>query len=325
MDELIRKYYQGELTPEERINLLRKAKSDEELKGKLISFQNLQALLEVAPLPSDREIAKKNLEAFICNRKNGSRRQVIRRILQYAAMAACLIGATWLFAVHHFSANGEKVATLNTLYVPAGQRVSFTLADGTLVWLNAQTKLTYPVEFSADERHVHIEGEAYFEVAKDKKKPFVVSSKDADIKVLGTTFNISAYPEEPFSRISLQEGSLLVYNPQSSSEGIKLKPNEEVTIEGNRMKVSAIKDNNYSLWKDGVYCFEDELFGNVLKKLEIYYDVSIEVKEPSMLQWRYTVKFRQRDGIHEILRLMQRIHQFTIIKDDENNHIVIKK
>jgi ferric-dicitrate binding protein FerR (iron transport regulator) len=101
-----------------------------------------------------------------------------------------------------------------------------------------------------------------------------------------------------------------------------LKKYEEVVVQDGRMSVFPATPT-VALWKDGIYSFEDEPFGNILKKLELYYDVTIEVKEPAMLQWRYTVKFRQRDGIDEIFRLLQRIRPFRLMKDGENNRIII--
>ena len=209
--------------------------------------------------------------------------------------------------------------------MPAGQRVSFTLEDGTLVWLNAQSKLSYPAEFSDKERHVKIEGEAFFEVAKNIDKPFIVSTSRADIKVLGTTFNVCDYPDEPSSRISLIEGKINVYDRENTEKTTELNRNEELTIIDNTINVSAIRDKNYFLWREGIYSFENERFEFILKKLELYYDVGITVKNKEMLDWRYTVKFRQRDGIDEIMRLLQRIHRFNVIKDEEKNTITISK
>jgi ferric-dicitrate binding protein FerR (iron transport regulator) len=325
MDEQVGKYYQGELTPQERVDLLRKAESDEQLKEAFIRHLSLQALLDLVPQAGDRFQAQVSYAKFIKDDKRRISRKRFTQILSYAAMAACLIGVTWLLAGQYFSTGETGSGKFNTLFVPAGQGMRFTLEDGTIVWLNAQTRLTYPTEFSAKERHVTVEGEAYFEVTRDASRPFIVSTGDVDIKVLGTTFNIYNYPAEPYSRISLIEGSLAVYNPKKPSKYIKLKPQEEITVRGNQMTVAKIKDNNYFLWKEGIYSFNNELFENILKKLELYYDITIEVNDPAMLQWRYTVKFRQRDGIDEIFRLMQQIHKFTIVRDEENNRLIIRK
>jgi ferric-dicitrate binding protein FerR (iron transport regulator) len=324
MDERVQKYFEGELPLMEHVALLREAETNGELKEALIRQQHLRALTGLAARLDDEGRALKGYAAFSNKTRQKVRRTQIRRILTYAFAAACLVGFTWIAASRYFSLEIEMEEKYNTLHVPAGQRLSFTLEDGTLVWLNAQSRLTYPVTFRDEERRVSIEGEAFFEVARDAERPFIVSSGRVDMKVLGTTFNVCSYPDEPYSRISLLEGSLLVYDPQDPLKAVRLKKFEEVVVQNGRMSVFPVTAN-VALWKDGIYSFEDEPFGNILKKLELYYDITIEVKEPSMLQWRYTVKFRQRDGIDEILRLLQRIHPFRLVKDGENNCITIRK
>jgi ferric-dicitrate binding protein FerR (iron transport regulator) len=324
MDERVQKYFEGELPLRERVVLLREAETNGALKEALIRRQQLQALTGLAAGPGDEGKALEDYTTFCNKARRTARRTQLRRIFVRVLVAACLVGLTWVAGWRYFSPETEIriEEKYNSLYVPAGQRLNFTLEDGTLVWLNAQSRLTYPVAFQGKERRVRVEGEAFFEVAKDTERPFIVSSERVDMKVLGTTFNVYSYPDEPYSRISLLEGSLLVYDPQDPSKAVRLKKFEEVVVQDGRMSVFPATAN-VALWKEGIYSFEDEPFGNILKKLELYYDITIEVKEPSMLQWRYTVKFRQRDGIDEIFRLLRRIHPFRLVKDSENNRITI--
>jgi ferric-dicitrate binding protein FerR (iron transport regulator) len=321
MDELTGKYMNGSLSREEKIELLRQAENDTQLRTELVRCKNLNAMTALKQRSDDSDCSRGRYHQFIRDRKRKSTIVKAGRILSYAATAACLAGLVWLLAGIYHSSENDSVEKFNTLYVPAGQRVNFTLEDGTNVWLNAQTKLTYPVAFRKNERNVAVEGEAWFEVAKDSDRPFIVSSKDFRIKVLGTTFNVYSYPEENTARISLMEGSLAVYN----RDVVTLKPLEEVTLEGDRMTVGNIADRNYFLWTKGIYSFENERFENIVKKLELYYDINIDIEDIAMREWRYTVKFRQRDGIDEILRLMQRIHKFKITKNEEKNCIKITK
>ena len=99
---------------------------------------------------------------------------------------------------------------MNTLYTPAGQRAQLILQDGTEVWLNAKSKLIYPARFTGEKRQVEVEGEAFFKVAKDPSRPFIVSTHDVDMKVLGTQFNVYSYPETGYVQTSLLEGSVCV-------------------------------------------------------------------------------------------------------------------
>jgi ferric-dicitrate binding protein FerR (iron transport regulator) len=169
-----------------------------------------------------------------------------------------------------------------------------------------------------------LEGEAFFEVAKDAERPFIVMSQGVEMKVLGTQFNVHSYPEEHLIQTSLIEGGLKVYFSREEARAITLKPNEQVIIQANQMQVGPIPHLDYFWWKKGIYSFHNELLGNVLKKLELYYDVKIIVKDPSISDWSYTGKFRHRDGIDEILRLICKIHKFAIEKDEENNIITLK-
>ncbi|MDR2147555.1 MAG: FecR domain-containing protein [Tannerella sp.] len=319
MDELIKKYGEGSLSQEEKLELLRKSENDAALKTELARYKNLNAIMNLKRQEGDLTHARESYRQFMNGRKSGT--VSLRQILSYAAVAACLIGFTWFLSGIYHQSKSDSAEKFNTLYVPAGQRVNFTLEDGTSVWLNAQTKLTYPVEFKGNKRHVQVEGEAYFEVAKNPEKPFIVSSKGFNIKVLGTTFNIYSYPGEKLSRVSLIEGRVTVDN----KDVVTLKPQEEVTIEGDKMTVAPIADRNYFLWTEGIYSFNNERFENIVKKLELYYDINIHIENVAMREWRYTVKFRQRDGIDEILQLMQRIHRFEIQKDEDNNRIKITK
>jgi ferric-dicitrate binding protein FerR (iron transport regulator) len=287
----------------------------------------LRALLSLASLPDDLQRARSSYKQFMFEHKKMVVRLFALKALRYAALIACIVVGTWTAAGIYFSKGKDVTAQtlLNTLYVPAGQRVSLTLQDGTVVWLNAQTTLTYPTVFSENERRVAIEGEAFFDVAKDAKKPFVVTSGGIDMKVLGTVFNVYNYPHEKESRVSLMEGSLQVSMLGNTAKGFILKPNEEVVIRNGKMDLVPISNQDYFLWKDGIYSFEGETLENIMKTLELYYDVKIEIKDPAMLKWRYTVKFRQRDGFQEILRLMQRVHQFRIAMDEQNNRVTISK
>lgn len=324
MDEQIKKYFQGELDAAERLKLLRQVESDDKLKKQFIESKNMYALLSLTPEADDK---KANQDGYI--RFNAKiRTKKIRRMLFHAASCAAIamlliLSTYWVTANHHSTMH--PVIADNTLYVPAGQRVKLTLQDGTDVWLNSQTTFIYPAVFSDKERRVFVEGEAFFDVAKNARNPFIVSSRGIDMKVLGTKFNVHSYPGEKEIQTSLIEGSLHVYFSQPDKKGVILKPNEQVIIKNGTMKIGSIPHYDHFLWRDGIYSFENELLIDILKKLELYYDVKIEVKDPSIFKWEYTGKFRQRDGIDEILRMIQRIHKFNIEKNEENNIITLSK
>jgi len=245
-------------------------------------------------------------------------------MLQYAAISLLLIASTFFWTRALFT-QATGMQELNTLYVPAGQRAQLTLHDGTRVWLNAQSTLTYPARFTGKRREVTVEGEAYFDVAENRKRPFVVTTQQLSMEVLGTEFNVYSYPGVDRIKIDLLEGSLAVHSKLSPDVNVTLKPNEQVIVKGEKMFIGEIRDSDYFLWKEGVYAFENERLLDIIEKLQLYYDVTIIVKDPTIFNVRYTGKFRQRDGIDEILKIIQKIQKFHIEKNSETNTITLTK
>lgn len=145
------------------------------------------------------------------------------------------------------------------------------------------------------------------------------------MEVLGTQFNVYSYPGAGYIQTKLIEGSLRVYQADNKNSSIILKPDEQVTIRGNNMTVGHINNPDHMLWRNGIYSFNNERLIVILEKLQLYYDVKIVVEDPEIFNVRYTGKFRQRDGIDEILRILQKIQPFKIMRDRENNIITLTK
>lgn len=175
--------------------------------------------------------------------------------------------------------------TYNTVNTPKGGEYRLVLPDGTKVWLNAASSLRYPVQFSGKERLVDLTGEAYFEVSHVKKRdgrvPFVVRTAQQEVEVLGTHFNIKAYPEEAATKTTLLEGSVRVslngahYQPSVSSI---LKPNQQATIAKGSQHISlaTVDPINAVAWKDGNFAFHDNTIVEVMNTIARWYDVEVE-------------------------------------------------
>lgn len=320
---MLHKYFQGELGAQERLALLRELESDHALRQQFIEVKNIYSFASLIKKQDDSTISHKSYNSFIHKRKNHRLINFAVKTASLAAAVATLIVSTYYFTLNHIQpSNGEEMLSL---HVPAGQRLKFTLQDGTSVWLNSRSTLYYPVTFAKDQRRVSVEGEAFFDVAHDAECPFIVTSNDVEMKVLGTTFNVSNYPETGVITTSLLEGSLMVYCEIDESAKVVLKPSEQVTIEDGKMKVEDIPDAGYFLWTEGIYSFYNEPLDNILRKLELYFDVKIIVEDPTIYTWEYTGKFRQSDGIDEILRIINKIHKFKIREDKENNRIILSR
>lgn len=323
MQDQIIKYFLGELDEEATMELFDAMQQDEELKQEFVELQNLHALSQLTQQAADEVEATRGYRRFLQRVKTKQQRHLIHSIYKYAAIAILLIGSTFFFTKMFYGVGGA--VEMNSLHVPAGQRAQLTLQDGSVVWLNAQSTLKYPSTFNGKQRRVEVIGEAYFDVAHDKKKPFIVSTQDVEMLVLGTEFNVYSYPATGYVQTDLIDGALKVYSTVHENLCVVLKPNEQATLRDGKMYKGQSIYDDYFLWKDGIYAFDNEKLIDILEKLQLYYDLKIVVEDPEIFNAYYTGKFRQRDGIDEILKVLQKIHPFEIVKDKENNIITLKK
>ena len=169
---------------------------------------------------------------------------------------------------------------LNEVKVPYGTKTKLELSDGTIVWLNAGSRLAFPSEFKGSNRTVHLEGEGYFEVAHDKSAPFFVKTKKMTVRVLGTKFNVSAYSSDKVVETVLIEGSVSLKTQEGLwSKNLVMEPSQKATFNLEHNEVEVAYESNvekYISWKDGVFQFSNEDLSRVLRKIERYYNVDIK-------------------------------------------------
>lgn len=325
MDERLIKYYHGELDKAEEEALLAEAYRTPSLKSRMIEYQHLHSLIELRKDAADFSLGKMKYQEFKWLVARRRRRFALQRWGRYAALFILAVLSSGMVAFYYFSHSSRAafIARPQELYVPPGQRAQLTLPDGTQVWLNAGSRLSYPSVFT-DERRVFLSGEGFFTVSPDKKAPFIVSTATIDVKALGTEFNVSCYPAAGYAEVYLQQGSVKTFFPDSESAGIFLSPGQCLVQKGERMELREM-DPDVLLWREGLYAFKKQKLKDILKKLELYYDVKIQVKDPEILDYEYVGKFRQRDGILTILQVVQKIHKFKIEKNDELNRITLSK
>ena len=315
------------LSDEERLEFLREVEADAELKKQFVAFQNAYALFNLGVQFQDKTLGQQKYNAFVHYKRKSAYRQQVRTCCRYAAAILLLIVSSSVLTYWLMRSDDSPAlpVTYNTLYTPAGQRAQLVLQDGTEVWLNAKSKLVYPSRFEGKSRNVTVEGEAFFKVAKDSVKPFIVSAGEVEMKVLGTQFNVYSYPETGYVETSLLEGAVKVFFTGKEREGVVLRPNQQVTVSGEEMKVEPIARKEHFLWREGIYAFENEPLIHILKKLELYYDVRIIVEDSSLFKDTYTGKFRQRDSLDDIFRVLQRIRNFKVERDTEHNIVTLRK
>ena len=198
--------------------------------------------------------------------------------------------------VYHKSEEETTEVVYNKLEVPRGGECMIKLDDGTKVWVNAETKLKYPVVFVGDRREVVLEGEAFFDVAKNEK-PFIVKTSFGDVRVLGTAFGISAYASEPESYTTLVRGKVSV-----EREGMKpvvILPGEQVvTFKDGKMIKQEVDVEEFVGWKDGIYVFKEKSLGEIMKTLERWYNISVDFQEKSLVDLPFTGNLKRYDDIN---------------------------
>lgn len=310
--EVLQRYVNGNVTADEIETVVDWLDADE---SHVREFMALHKLNDIALLNQSR---KRNSTADKKNRF--SLRKAVYELAKIAAVFAIFWGGMKL--VDSSSSFKEPIA-YQTLYVPAGQRAELILPDSTRVWVNAHSKLVYPVTFEKGIRQVELTGEAYFEVAHNKQCPFVVKTSRMDIQVVGTEFNVMAYNDSSDFEVSLVKGCIELQSSRLS-KNYRMREKEHVTLRDGKLLVASIADYDYFKWKDGLICFNDESVATIIEKLELYYDTQIEVHNPKFLKSRYSGKFRTKDGIEQVLKVLQIEHKFSYAKNNELNLITIK-
>ena len=248
----------------------------------------------------------------------------LRGVCMEAAKIAAVL-AIVLLGTHYWTGKHQvpEDKTWQSIYVPAGQRAELMLADGTKVWLNSRSTLTFPGSFKGNIRNVKLDGEGYFAVTKNVEQPFIVETNKCNVKVLGTEFNVMAYAADSVWETSLLEGAVEILVPGSNNSGMRLEPNMMASLKGNRLVKGRIKEADYFLWREGLLCFNDISVRDMIEKLKLYYGVDIVVNNTRILKNRYTGKFRTKDGVEHVLKVLRLNNKFTYTKDDETNVITI--
>lgn len=190
-----------------------------------------------------------------------------------------------------------------TLHTPRGGQYQVTLSDGTKVWLNADSKITYPRQFAHNERLIQLHGEAYFEVAKEKNRPFIVMTDREKVEVLGTHFNVNSYTEEVHSMVSLIEGKVKVSLANQQFE--ILNPGEQTKISRSTIQKEKIDISESLAWKNGEFMFNKEPLSSVMRKLARWYDIDITV-DPALkdlLIWGSVSRYNNFNEVLEIIKM----------------------
>ena len=202
----------------------------------------------------------------------------------------------------------EDSDKLNIVSTPRGGQFVINLSDGSRVWLNASSTLSFPNNFSGKQRIVELKGEAYFEVATKTEMPFIVRTTQEEVEVLGTHFNVSSYQSDPTSTVSLLEGKVKVST--SSQQSIVLKPGEQSIVKKGLIEVQPFNLNEAIAWKDGEFMFNNENIKNAMTKIARWYDVEVDISaiEKDIEIWGTVSKYKDIEEVLKVIEMTGSVH-----------------
>ena len=194
----------------------------------------------------------------------------------------------------------------NTLIVPRGGEYSLVLSDGTEIWLNADSRITYPICFKGTTREVSISGEAYFKVSKYAGKSFIVKTHHGNIRVLGTEFNVKDYPDDKKLTLTLVKGKI-DYGRQGMQRHFELEPNQQLTVEGQDPPVLQTVNPYYDIcWKDGQFMFQQQKLEDLFRQLERWYDIEVSYTDESLKQLHFSGELSRYKNLDTFVDVFER-------------------
>lgn len=305
-DITLLKYLKGTLPEEEKQSVQDWLKANPENEKTLLQIGRIDFTIERQNRIKERDTlaAYEKVEQRIAAK--GKRRKL--HIVYIAAAIAALVIANIGLINYLTKPNMDNVITLNS---KGSKKVEYILPDGTIAYLNSNSSLVFPVEYASDERKVILEGEAYFKVAHNAKKPFIVSTADenVNIKVLGTTFNIQAYAGDSIIQATLIEGSvnMSMKNTDGTMSDVLMKPSQQVTFNLNSKKpeIEEINYNGDIAWMDNKLVFSDTPMSEISRQLSYFYNIEIEVQDINLNEYIFTGTFENKrlEDVLEYLKI----------------------
>jgi len=317
------RFLKGNLTEAEETKLLESIKSGEYPEAEFLADQDELAAEVIQPgnkIVDDAWLKfKKNMEAS----KSSSKRNVLRfnRSEWIAVAAAFVVGIllTSAFFNLYFSEFHDEI-NVQQVSVPFGAKSKLELPDGSIVWLNSGTKISYPEKYKG-KREVTLEGEGFFEVVKSKI-PFVVKTQKGDVEVLGTSFNVQSYSHEGF-QTTLVTGSVMF--TAVNGETVILKPGEQAAVsEAGNLSLNRVDTDIYTSWKEGKLIFYREPFAMMAKRLERWYNVKIIIGDDKLKELWFTGTV-EMETLSEFMALLERTYTVRSFYYQKNRTLRLEK
>ena len=315
VDDLILGYLNHQLTDSELTELLSWIELSETNKS---YFNELQDLWKTSSYSNDLfdsiSAYQRFQKRFLLNSRK--KRTLFLALTRWAAIVM-LVFSLGAFSYYIFNNWKQKSNESSyALYVPFGAKMRMELPDKSVVWLNAGSTLRYSSNFGKENRQLFLEGEAYFEVTKNPSKPFVVTTEQASVKVLGTRFDVKAYSEDEQLNVTLLQGSIHLTTIYQPNRTLVLVPNQRAVIDKkeNTVVIKEVKGEQSSVWTQGQMIFDEEVFGQIIRRLEREYNVIINVTKPQLVNVHFYGNFRHAQTIEEIFDIMTANNEFHYTK-----------
>lgn len=268
--DILYKFFEGKASPKEQRLIGQWLDESEKHKEVLVRERMVFDAMIVSGGITDRQSVQ-------------SRKKRTRVVFMELLRVAAVILVMFLVGGYIYVRKMEEIRLANNIVtVPVGQRVNLQLPDGTSVWLNASSEIIYPAYFSGSTREIHLNGEAYFEVEHNASKPFIVHTETFDIKVLGTKFNVEAYKGMEGFTTALMEGSVEVTDRKNKDKSVRLYPAQKVAFRNGELCKSPIDNYDVYRWREGLICFKETRFADLMRQLEKNYGVRILINNEAV-------------------------------------------
>ncbi|MCW0483937.1 FecR family protein [Gaoshiqia sediminis] len=319
-------YITGQITDQkEKAEVRRWINESNANKQMFIQLKNAYALTRKSSGITDVEEEYLKLQSKVPFRT----RRLITEIFKYAAVIILTFGITWSIQKNYFNGQHAESMQMNEVICPAGQITELVLSDGSKVWLNAESRISYPSHFNTKQRSVQLTGEAFFEVKKDAERPFLVKTRSINIKVLGTSFNVDAYEKDQIEKITLVEGKVELQN-KSGTRITEMFPGQLARYDRNNKKIhfSEVDTRFFSSWKEGKMTFFNEPLVMIAMKLERWYNVKITFASEEIKSYRFSgtiLKYKPIDQILQVVKLSSLIDYKINVNPEDRNEIILTK
>ncbi len=245
---------------------------------------------------------------MIRNKENQKKKLFVPRFIQaFSKIAAILLlplllaGSLTIGYLLQSSKATMEQSVSSVIHAPMGSRVSFSLPDGTKGWLNSGSSLTYSIPFS-NNRNVSLDGEAWFDVTHDQEHPFEISAGKSIVKVLGTSFNVSAYQEAQYIEVVLQQGRVEFYQ-DDLAEKITMVPSQKLVLSNGKVDLTTTDPSKYQAWTEGKLIFRGDNMAEVARRIERWYNVKVILADEELEKYSFRATFED-DSLEEVLRLL---------------------